>query len=72
MFLDFDGTLAEIAARPDLVVIDKRLPDVLRRLQDVLNGAVAIVSGRPQAELDAMLAPLDLPRSGKSSRSDSR
>jgi trehalose 6-phosphate phosphatase len=64
MFLDFDGTLAEIAARPDLVVIDKRLPDVLRRLQDVLNGAVAIVSGRPQAELDAMLAPLDLPMAG--------
>ncbi len=64
MFLDFDGTLAEIAARPDLVVIDKRLPEALRALRDALDGAVAIISGRPRAELDAMLAPLVLPIAG--------
>jgi trehalose 6-phosphate phosphatase len=46
LFLDMDGTLLEIAARPDAVVVPKELPDLLSRLQVALGGAVAVVTGR--------------------------
>ncbi|MCR0981737.1 trehalose-phosphatase [Roseomonas populi] len=45
-FLDLDGTLLEIAARPDAVVVPPELPDLLTRLQEALGGAVAVVTGR--------------------------
>ena len=61
LFLDFDGTLVDIAAQPDLVVVPPGLVDVLAQLSERLNGALAIVSGRPLADLDAYLAPLKLP-----------
>jgi trehalose 6-phosphate phosphatase len=57
LFLDFDGTLVDIAERPDAVVVDPALPDVLARLRDRLGGALAVVSGRPIAFLDGRLAP---------------
>lgn len=46
LFLDFDGTLVELAPRPDLVVVASELPDTLARLLGALGGAVAIVTGR--------------------------
>lgn len=46
LFLDFDGTLAPIAATPDGVVVDGDLLALLRRLRDALGGRLAIVSGR--------------------------
>lgn len=55
LFLDFDGTLAEIAETPDAVVLDPSLPSVLARLRDRLGGALAIISGRPIAFLDRRL-----------------
>ncbi|WP_137181626.1 trehalose-phosphatase [Roseomonas sp. AR75] len=55
LFLDFDGTLVEIAPRPEAVVIPPALPGLLRRLATRLEGALAIVSGRPLAELDSFL-----------------
>ncbi|HTR88150.1 MAG TPA: trehalose-phosphatase [Reyranella sp.] len=57
LFLDFDGTLVEIAAAPDLVVVPDSLPDLLFQLHRQLDGAVAIVSGRPIVETDRLLAP---------------
>lgn len=51
LFLDFDGTLAPIAATPDGVVVDGALISLLRRLRDVLEGRLAIVSGRSVATL---------------------
>jgi trehalose 6-phosphate phosphatase len=64
LFLDFDGTLAPIARRPDEVRPDPRLPAVLARLQRVLGGALAVVSGRPLTEIDSYLSPLTLPGAG--------
>ena len=45
LFLDVDGTLVEIAATPEAVVVAPGLPDLLIRLHQQLQGAVAIVSG---------------------------
>lgn len=63
-FLDFDGTLAPIAPRPDLARIGDGTRAILERLEAALGGALAIVSGRSLADLDALLAPLVLPAAG--------
>jgi trehalose 6-phosphate phosphatase len=57
LFLDFDGTLVDIVERPDAVVMDPALPEVLTNLQGRLGGALAIISGRPIAFLDGHFAP---------------
>ena len=57
LFLDFDGTLVDIAPRPDAVVVDSGLVPALERLRDRLGGALAIVTGRPIAVIDDFLAP---------------
>ena len=61
LFLDFDGTLAELAAQPGAVRVPDRLLPLLNHLHEHFEGALALVSGRPLAELDALLAPLRLP-----------
>ncbi len=63
-FLDFDGTLAEIAGKPDQAVIHPGAREMLRRLVRLAKGAVAVISGRSVAQLDAMLSPLHLPLAG--------
>ncbi|RYJ02742.1 MAG: trehalose-phosphatase, partial [Acetobacteraceae bacterium] len=55
LFLDFDGTLVEIAPRPDAVRVPDHLPALLQRLTEGLGGALAIVSGRALAELEHFL-----------------
>ena len=57
LFLDFDGTLVEIAPAPNLVQVPAELPHLLGRLAERLGGAVAVVSGRPLGELAGLLAP---------------
>ncbi len=57
LFLDFDGTLVEIAPSPDEVRVDRRLPAALDILRTSLGGALALVSGRPVSFLDAALEP---------------
>jgi trehalose 6-phosphate phosphatase len=64
LFLDFDGTLVEIAPQPELVQVAPELPALLLRLAEGLGGALALVSGRPIAEIDAFLAPARLPAAG--------
>ena len=55
LFLDMDGTLIDIAATPGAVVVAPGLADALLRVRAKLDDAVAIVSGRPVAQIDALL-----------------
>lgn len=64
LFLDVDGTLVDIAHSPDAVNIDSTLRDLLERVRSRLDGALALVSGRPISELDRMFAPQVWPAAG--------
>ncbi len=57
LFLDLDGTLLDIAPKPDLAKAPSRLPMNLMRLREGLGGALAIVSGRSLDVLDRILDP---------------
>lgn len=58
LFLDFDGTLVDLVDRPDEVVADPALRDLLTRLDAKLEGRLAVVSGRSLAQLDSILGPI--------------
>jgi trehalose 6-phosphate phosphatase len=64
LFLDFDGTLVEFASRPEAVAVDRLILEVLRRLTDCSEGAVAIITGRDIETIDRFIAPLRLPVAG--------
>lgn len=64
-FFDFDGTLVEIASRPELVHVEPQVRDLLRTLRERFGGAVAVVTGRPLDVVDDFLAPLVLPTAGE-------
>ena len=57
LFVDVDGTLLEIALRPELVEVPAGLPALLGRLSRQRGGALALVSGRGLADLDRLFAP---------------
>lgn len=65
LFLDVDGTLLPIVARPQDVRVDSALRALLKRLRDALGGALALVSGRSIAEIDQLFEPLVLPLAGQ-------
>ncbi len=52
LFLDFDGTLVDLAPRPDAVHVPGALLDTLGRLGEALGGRLAVVSGRAIEVLD--------------------
>lgn len=60
LFLDFDGTLVDIADRPEAVVVDPRLPALLTRLRERCGGALAIVTGRAVSAIEGFLPGLGL------------
>ena len=64
LLLDFDGTLVDIAPRPDAVHVPQALCDTLERLLQRTSGALALVSGRPIRDLDKFFSPLLLPAVG--------
>jgi trehalose 6-phosphate phosphatase len=64
LFLDVDGTLLEIARRPDAVRVTAPLRQLLQLLLHDNGGAVALVSGRSIANLDQLFAPLAFPAAG--------
>lgn len=64
LFLDVDGTLLDIAATPDSVVVPDGLVDTIARLERALGGALAIVTGRTIADLDRLFHPLRVRAAG--------
>ena len=55
LLLDLDGTLLDMAPTPDSVVVPAGLKDDLRRLRDLLDQAVAVVTGRPVEAIETLL-----------------
>ncbi|MCU0735943.1 MAG: trehalose-phosphatase [Methylotetracoccus sp.] len=64
-FLDFDGTLVEIAEHPDHVDADFHLLRLLQDLHEAAGGALAIISGRPIEQIDALFHPVKLAVAGQ-------
>ncbi len=64
LFLDVDGTLIDFADRPEAVQLLPEVRAAIGRLSVRFEGAIALVSGRPLAQLDALFAPLVLPAAG--------
>lgn len=55
LFLDLDGTLAPIEETPEAVLPDSLRSGMLRSLGLALGGRLAVLSGRPVAEVDVIL-----------------
>ncbi|SLN39291.1 trehalose-phosphatase [Roseisalinus antarcticus] len=55
LFLDFDGTLVDIADTPDSVSVPSDLPDLLKTLNEATGGKLVIVTGRPVADVSRFL-----------------
>lgn len=64
LFLDFDGTLVEIADRPDAIAVADATRGAVATIAQHTGGALAIVTGRDIATIDAFVAPLQLPIAG--------
>jgi trehalose 6-phosphate phosphatase len=60
LLLDVDGTLIDIGPTPQQVTVPRELGASLARLESLSGGALALVSGRPVADLDRLFAPLML------------
>ena len=64
LFLDFDGTLVDLADQPEAVIVPSGLVETLGALDKYLAGAIAMISGRPIEQVDSFLHPLQLPVAG--------
>lgn len=64
LFLDIDGTLLDVAREPDAVAVPDGLVDTIERIRESLDGALAIITGRPIPEVDRLFSPLKLVAGG--------
>jgi trehalose 6-phosphate phosphatase len=64
LFLDFDGTLVELAESPGAIRVPATLRPLLERLFDRLDGRIAVISGRAIADLDSHLGRCGIAVSG--------
>ena len=64
LFLDVDGTLLEIVDHPKDVKLTENLQRMLWALDDLLGGALALISGRAIDDLDEIFGKLRLPTAG--------
>ncbi|WP_189515673.1 trehalose-phosphatase [Kushneria pakistanensis] len=65
LFLDLDGTLVELVDHPDNIAVDDALRTRLETLSTLLDGAVAVISGRAIDDLDKHLTLPTLAMSGQ-------
>ncbi len=64
IFLDFDGTLVDIADQPSAVRIDAALVHNIEAICRRVDHALAVVSGREIAVIDRFMHPLEIPVAG--------
>ena len=64
LFLDFDGTLVELASTPDAIRVSPTLAPLLKRLHARLGGRLALISGRAISDLERHLECAGLAVSG--------
>jgi len=64
LFLDFDGTLVDIASRPDSIRPDRDLPELLNLLSQKLEGRLAVISGRSLANLESFIGSSEVSLAG--------
>ncbi len=55
LFLDFDGTIVDIAPTPESISVPENLPSLLVALYEALGEAVAIITGRSIKQIDDLL-----------------
>ena len=60
LFLDFDGTLVDIASQPDAVRVEVGLVPALQSLHHFLQGALAIITGRKARCVEHRMANLGI------------
>ncbi len=65
LFLDIDGTLADLERSPDAVHIDDAIAAALPRVARWLDGALALVTGRAITSADRLFPGLTLPMAGQ-------
>lgn len=61
LFLDFDGTLVDLAPRPDAIEVPQDLLGLLGRLSARTGGRLVIVTGRAIADVSSHLGDYDGP-----------
>jgi trehalose 6-phosphate phosphatase len=64
LFLDLDGTLLHLREDPAAIPADPALLKLLADCARRLDGALAVISGRPISDLDTCLAPLRFAAAG--------
>jgi trehalose 6-phosphate phosphatase len=64
VFLDFDGTLVEIASTPDSIKVPVGLGKALQALSDRLAGRFALISGRAIEDIERHTGKLAIARAG--------
>ena len=64
LFLDFDGTLVELAETPDAIEVAPKLPKLLREAARRLEGRLGIISGRSIGDIERHMDCTGLALSG--------
>lgn len=64
-FLDIDGTLLDIAERPEAIRVDGELRALVERAFVACGGALALISGRSLADVERRLAGVLIPAAGQ-------
>lgn len=64
LFLDVDGTLLDIAPTPEAVCVPAYLTQLLHQVWMMLDGGLALITGRPLGDVDRLFAPHRFPGAG--------